>query len=48
VTDPTARSLTGKWVGFDMRHQVNDGPWILNRVATSTAKSAAREFHFKV
>lgn len=48
MVDPTARSMAGKWVGFDMAHQVNDGPWSLTKVAVSTTKTVAREFHFKV
>ena len=48
LTDPTGRTMHGKWVGFDKKHHLNTGVWDLTRVATSTAHSVAREYHFKV
>jgi len=49
VIDPTRRSMTGKWLGFD-RHffSINTGDWQLTWVEGSTSPQAQRRYHLKV
>ncbi len=48
LLDPTMRSMSGQWVGFDKRANVDSGAWDLLRVATSTTPNVLKQFHFKV
>lgn len=36
IVDPTGRSMSGKWVGFDKEFRVDSGPWNLDLVDTAT------------
>jgi transcriptional regulator with XRE-family HTH domain len=47
LIDPTANGMRGKWLGFDRDAEVNSGAWELTRVAKSTSRSVARQFHYK-
>jgi len=47
LIDPTANGMRGKLLGFDRDAEVNSGVWELTRVAKSTSKSVARQFHYK-
>jgi hypothetical protein len=47
LIDPTGRSMTGKWLGFDKHLAINTGDWQLTRVEGSTSPEAQRRYHLK-
>jgi hypothetical protein len=47
LIDPTARSMTGKWLGFDKHSAINTGDWQLTRVEGSASPQAQRRYHLK-
>ena len=47
LVDPTGRSMSGRWLGFDKKSTVKSGEWELTRAAASTSKSVVRQFHHK-
>ncbi len=48
LVDPTMRSMTGQWLGFDKKSNIDSGLWELSRATASTAPTILRQFHFKV
>lgn len=44
LAEPTARRITGKWVGFGKSMDVNTGPWTLSFVTASTSKAMIAEY----
>jgi hypothetical protein len=47
LIDPTGRSMTGKWLGFDKHSAINTGDWQLTRVEGSASPQAQRRYHLK-
>ncbi len=47
LIDPTRRSMTGKWLGFDKHFAINTGDWQLRWVEGSASPLTQRRYHLK-
>jgi hypothetical protein len=47
VVNPTAREMTGRWLGYGKDFKVNTGAWTLTWVDGSVCARTAREYHLK-
>jgi transcriptional regulator with XRE-family HTH domain len=44
LVEPTARRMTGKWVGFGRDFDVNVGPWVLKLMSSSVTKESMGQY----
>ncbi|MFC8798974.1 helix-turn-helix transcriptional regulator [Promicromonospora sp. NPDC057138] len=44
IVDPTGRTMTGKWVGFDTEFRVDAGSWTLDLVDTATDEATLERY----
>jgi hypothetical protein len=44
LLEPTARKMTGKWVGFGRDLDLNTGPWDLELITNSVTEESMAEY----
>jgi hypothetical protein len=47
LVDPSGRQMTGRWIGFGKRFQINNGDWELTRETRSSSRRAMDEYALK-
>ncbi|MFD6142060.1 hypothetical protein [Promicromonospora sp. NPDC060271] len=45
IVDPTGRTMTGKWVGFDKELSVDSGPWVLDLMNVATDDATLEQYN---